>query len=98
MPSEKPRTDTEIAELTIKNHGRFLKRFRALEDAQENVNRDKETLLRDSGWKYSSSYADCYWRWSKTIEGKQITTMNADEALRLENRITPCNEDCKHED
>lgn len=79
-------------------HDKFLKRFRAIEAAEEAVKLNKEKLLRDSGWQYSSSYADCYWRWSKTVEGKQITTMDADETLRLENRITPCDEDCKHED
>lgn len=79
-------------------HDRFLKRFRAIEAKEETVKLEKEALLRDSGWKYSSSYADCYWRWSKTVKGKDITTMDVDEALRLENRITPCDEDCNHDD
>lgn len=81
-----------------KPHSDFLKRFRAIEAAEANIESDKHSLLRESGWRYSSSYADCYWRWSKNIEGKEITTMDADEALRLENRITPCDEDCNHED
>jgi len=76
----------------------FLKRYRAIETAESQLEVDRYSLLRDSGWSYSSSYADCYWRWSKEIEGKLITTTDADEALRLENRITPCDEDCDHED
>lgn len=78
-------------------HNKFLKQFRAIENAEDQVKRDKETLLWNSGWKYSSSYADCYWRWSKTIEGKEITTMDVDEALRLENCVTLCDEDCNHD-
>ena len=79
-------------------HNDFLKRLRAIEAAEANIESDKHSLLRASGWQYSSAYADCYWRWSKEIAGKLITTMNMDEALRLENRITPCDEDCNHDD
>lgn len=80
------------------HHNKFLKRYRAIEDAQEELKFSKESLLRDSGWQNSSSYADCYWRWNKTIEGKAITTMDLDEAIRLEAYITPCDVDCNHED
>jgi hypothetical protein len=76
----------------------FLKQFHEITSLENELESKKHALLRASGWVYSSSYADCYWRWSKTIEGKAITTADADEALRLENRVTPCDDTCHHED
>lgn len=81
----------------VKAHA-FLKRLREIETLESEAEAKKIRLLRDMGWGYSSAYADCYWRWSKTIEGKLITTTNEEEALRLEERIAPCDEDCHHED
>lgn len=76
----------------------FLKRLRKIKALESEAEAATVKLLRDTGWTYSPKYADCYWRWSKEIEGKMITTTNAEEALRLEERIAPCNEDCHHED
>lgn len=79
-------------------HASFLKSFREIEALESEAERKKIQLLRDSGWQYSSSYVDCYWRWSKEVNGKVITTTAADEALRVEERVSPCDEDCRHED
>lgn len=79
-------------------HNDFLKRLREIDALNATVEEKTTRLLRDSGWEYSSAYADCYWRWSKTIKDKLITTTDTDEALRLEERISPCNEDCRHDD
>lgn len=79
-------------------HDSFLRQLRKIEALESEVEADKIKLLRGSGWTYSSAYADCYWRWSKTIKDKVITTTDMDEALRLEERITPCDETCHHDD
>ena len=79
-------------------HVSFLKGLRKIEALEAEIEADKIKLLRASGWEYSSAYADCYRRWSKTIKDKLITTTDVDEALRLEERISPCDEDCHHED
>ena len=76
----------------------FLKRLRKIRAMESEAEAETVKLLRDMRWTYSSKYADYYWRWSKEIEGRMITTTNAEEALRLEERITPCDEDCYHED
>ena len=76
----------------------LLKRFHKIATLENELEAEKIKLLRGAGWEYSSAYADCYWRWSKTIKNKLITTTDADEALRLEERITPCDESCTHED
>jgi hypothetical protein len=82
----------------IMGHAGFLKHLRAIEALEAEAEAEKIKLLRGSGWDYSSAYADCYWRWSKTIKDKVITTTDMDEALRLEGRISPCDEDCRHDD
>jgi hypothetical protein len=79
-------------------HNDFLKRLREIEALNNEAETKTVRLLRDSGWGYSSAYADCYWRWSKTVKGKLITTTDAEEALRLEERISPCDENCRHDD
>ena len=79
-------------------HNGFLGELRQIEALESEAEERKLSLLRKSGWQYSSAYADCYWRWSKVIEDKMITTTNADEALRVEERISPCDEGCRHED
>jgi hypothetical protein len=76
----------------------FLKQLHKIASLENEIEAEKVKLLRSAGWEYSSSYADCHWRWSKTIKGKMITTADENEALRLEERITPCDEDCNHED
>lgn len=78
--------------------GNFLKQFHEITSLENELEAKKHSLLRESGWTYSSSYTDCYWRWSKTIQDKAITTTDVDEALRLENHITPCDVTCNHED
>ena len=79
-------------------HHPFLKELRAIAGLEAEIEDRKTRLLYQSGWMRSSAYADCYWRWSKTILGKVITTADMDEALRLEERISPCDENCRHED
>lgn len=79
-------------------HRAFLKDMREINAMQAEIDSRKVRLLRHCGWSYSSAYADCYWRWSKEIKGKQVTTTSEDEALRLEERISPCDESCNHED
>lgn len=91
MPNEQQKT--EPAE-----HRAFLSDLRAIEALEAEIESRKIRLLDHCGWTRSSAYADCYWRWSKTIKGKVVTTTDADEALRLEERISPCDENCHHED
>lgn len=62
----------------------FKRRMRAFEQRAENLKFDKGRLARLMGWEYTSSYPDCYWRWSKVVKGKMLTTGNVDEALRVE--------------
>jgi len=76
----------------------FLKELRQIKALESEVEQKTMKLLRDSGWNYSSAYVDCYWRWSKEIEGKVITATQAYEALRVEERMAECDEDCHHED
>lgn len=76
----------------------LLSDLRAIEALEAEAEARKTRLLDRCGWIRSSAYPDCYWRWSKTIDGKVITTTDADEALRLEERISPCDENCRHED
>lgn len=84
---------TEAAE-----HKTFLKELRAIQRLESDIEADKIKLLRASGWTYSSAYPDCHWRWSRMIGDRFITTADADEALRLQERISPCDENCNHED
>lgn len=76
----------------------FLTRLRGIEELQAEAESKTMKLLRDSGWTYSSSYPDCYWRWSKTINEQIITTTSVSEALRLEERMAECGEDCRLDD
>ncbi len=48
----------------------------------EDIGFRKEAVLRKLGWKHSSSYPDCCWRWSKIINGQTITD-GTDGAFRL---------------
>jgi hypothetical protein len=81
-----------------RNVNSFLKQLCEIEALELEIEAAKIKLLRASGWKYSSAYADCHWRWSKTVKDKLITTTDMDEALRLEERCSPCDETCHHED
>jgi hypothetical protein len=62
----------------------FLKRKRAIDRREQQLGWDKEKLLRESGWNYTSDFSDSMWRWCKEVKGGRITASRPDEALDFE--------------
>ena len=66
------------------NAGEVAKRLFELEQLQALADEAKTDFLSKMGWKYTSNYPDCCWRWSKTFEKGGQVTGDLDQALRLE--------------
>ena len=54
-----------------------------LEDARLNLAHNTHKYLQERGWKYSCSYPDSCWRFSKETEDG-VMTLNASAAFKME--------------
>jgi hypothetical protein len=59
----------------------------AFDSREVKLEQDREQFLRNNGWRYSSSYPDHCWRWSKEIQDGRFTTGSLKEALGMEERL-----------
>lgn len=66
------------------NPAEVAERLFELEQLQATADEARHEFLSKMGWKYTSNYPDCCWRWSKTFEKGGQVTGDLDQAIRLE--------------